>query len=588
MPYNQQTPAIQDLHNLASLFLDHVREHVGGLNEPTGVPQGDSLVSKNIVPSAESTFNRRPRLSPILNNIERNRTYDTGLWLAKAFYDFNSKKQPDIKPGAIITSRKIKDGIVSTAFKKTVGEKLQEKKKDLVSSLLETVTSNIGSTIGDLARRIFSGRPLTTRGRKPSTPSRKGRKPGTPKKPSTPSRRGRKPGTPKKPSTPRSRTRKPSILKKLSTPRSRSQKPGTPKKPTLRSRTPSRATKAPRRPTRGVGKGIGSAGKALGKGMAMLGLALDTAESAYLLSSKEGRAELSKAAEGLDFRKNFFETLNEALFSPIKTITSVGVAVSEAIESTSRAVESGKNLKAAEARFKSYKETIKKYDLDGSGKLDTEEERLSFLRNEKKAGAIKKDGVLIPLDFRSRESSIISEEKLNQTGAPSIKQTPSSQPLGQQEVKPPTLANQANVLAKPSVSEQKTAVERIAPVAAVIAAQPTIVNNIAVNPAEVKVLPQVEGPQLISKAMQADKGMQLNLDDQNKIIAAQNSILSELLTTAKRQLDISQKQPGAIISKSQDSGSQTNLAAFNNAFSTDRQSSRSLLHSSPYTLNHTL
>ena len=50
MPYNQQTPAIQDLHNLASLFLDHVREHVGGLNEPTGVPQGDSLVSKNIVP----------------------------------------------------------------------------------------------------------------------------------------------------------------------------------------------------------------------------------------------------------------------------------------------------------------------------------------------------------------------------------------------------------------------------------------------------------------------------------------------------------------------------------------------------------
>ena len=349
MPYDQQTPAIQDFHNLASLFLDHVREHVGGLNEPTGVPQGDSLVSKNIVPSAESTFNRRPRLSPILNNIERNRTYDTGLWLAKAFYDFNSKKRPDIKPGAIIASRKIKDGIVSTAFKKTVGEKPQEKKKDLVSSLLETVTSNIGSTIGDLARRIFSGRPLTTRGRKPSTPSR----------------RGRKPGTPKKPSTPRSRTRKPSILKKPSTSSRRSQKPSILKKPTLRSRTPSRATKAPRRPTRGVSKGIGSAGKALGKGIAMLGLALDTAESAYLLSSKEGRAELLKAAEGLDFRKNFFGTLNEALFSPIKTITSVGVAVSEAIESTSRAVESGKNLKAAEARFKSYKETIKKYDLDG-------------------------------------------------------------------------------------------------------------------------------------------------------------------------------------------------------------------------------
>lgn len=86
--------------DLVSMFVNNVGELPG----EKGVPSSDNkLALKNIIPSLGSTFNRSKRINPLLTSVEVARTYNTGLVLAKAFYDFNIKRKPDKKSSTIVS-----------------------------------------------------------------------------------------------------------------------------------------------------------------------------------------------------------------------------------------------------------------------------------------------------------------------------------------------------------------------------------------------------------------------------------------------------------------------------------------------------
>lgn len=89
--------------DLVSMFVNNVGEIPG----EKGVPSSENkLALKNIIPSLGSTFNRSKRINPILTSVEVARTYNTGLVLAKAFYDFNIKRKPDKKSSTIVSQAK--------------------------------------------------------------------------------------------------------------------------------------------------------------------------------------------------------------------------------------------------------------------------------------------------------------------------------------------------------------------------------------------------------------------------------------------------------------------------------------------------
>lgn len=86
--------------DLVSMFVNNVGELPG----EKGVPSSENkLALKNIIPSLGSTFNRSKRINPLLTSVEVARTYNTGLVLAKAFYDFNIKRKPDKKSSTIVS-----------------------------------------------------------------------------------------------------------------------------------------------------------------------------------------------------------------------------------------------------------------------------------------------------------------------------------------------------------------------------------------------------------------------------------------------------------------------------------------------------
>lgn len=77
-------------------------------NEDKGVPADTStseIVDKNIIQSNASTFKRKTRLSAILDSVERQRTYNIGVEMARAFLDASSRRRGDTsKPTTIIRS----------------------------------------------------------------------------------------------------------------------------------------------------------------------------------------------------------------------------------------------------------------------------------------------------------------------------------------------------------------------------------------------------------------------------------------------------------------------------------------------------
>lgn len=74
-----------------------------------GIPSSVSeLVSKNVITDSNSTFNRAKRVNPILTSNETTRTYNTGLILAKALYDFNIRRKADKKESTIVSQAKAK------------------------------------------------------------------------------------------------------------------------------------------------------------------------------------------------------------------------------------------------------------------------------------------------------------------------------------------------------------------------------------------------------------------------------------------------------------------------------------------------
>lgn len=93
----------RSLADLINMFVSKVDVMPG----EKGIP-ADDLVSKNIISGEESTFKRSKKVSPILSSNEIARTYNTGLVLAKAFYDFNIKRKVDTKQGTIVAQAKNK------------------------------------------------------------------------------------------------------------------------------------------------------------------------------------------------------------------------------------------------------------------------------------------------------------------------------------------------------------------------------------------------------------------------------------------------------------------------------------------------
>jgi hypothetical protein len=111
--------------------------NVGNIPGDKGIPDDNkNIVSKNIIPSLGSTFNRAKRINPLLSSVEVNRTYNIGTILAKAFYDFNNKRKVDVKPSTIASTSK------ATVRQ---GNKVQVPKN--TSSILSTVATIIALAV---------------------------------------------------------------------------------------------------------------------------------------------------------------------------------------------------------------------------------------------------------------------------------------------------------------------------------------------------------------------------------------------------------------------------------------------------------
>jgi len=95
---NTQSVSFADL---ISMFVTQV----GSLPGDKGIPGNDTKLFKgNVIPAK----NPVKRLNPILTSIESTRVYNTGVVLAKAFFDFSQKKKVDTKQSTILSQAKAK------------------------------------------------------------------------------------------------------------------------------------------------------------------------------------------------------------------------------------------------------------------------------------------------------------------------------------------------------------------------------------------------------------------------------------------------------------------------------------------------
>lgn len=76
-------------------------------NEESGIPRNeeDRIVDKNVIKSRGSTFRRGiGRVISTLTGNEKKRTYNAAFEMARAFHDFNKKKEKDEKPATLVAA----------------------------------------------------------------------------------------------------------------------------------------------------------------------------------------------------------------------------------------------------------------------------------------------------------------------------------------------------------------------------------------------------------------------------------------------------------------------------------------------------